>query len=69
MELATKPTAEEIKAMVSVTLVRDEYTEKPLVNDLVRMAKSEELKFFRSKGVWRIVPRACTQNQRVVGAR
>ena len=67
IEQAMKPNIEEIKMMMDIKVVHDEYTGEPLDEALVHKAKNEELKFFKSKGVWRIVPRASAQNQRVVG--
>ncbi len=38
--------------------------------DLVsRKAKDDELKYFRSKGAWRVMPPVHVQGQRVVGNR
>ncbi len=64
-----KPNVEEIKMMTDIKAAHDEYTGEPLDEALVRKAKDEELKFFKTKGGWRIVPRARVQNQRVVVTR
>ena len=50
-------------------VVRDEYTGEPLDPELVRQGKAEELKYFQSKEVWRLVPRARAVGKRVVGTR
>ena len=49
--------------------VYDEYSGEPLDEQLTKRAKEEELQFFHSKGVWRVVPRAHAAGQRVVGTR
>ena len=50
-------------------VVRDEYTGEPLSHELVRRGKAEELKYFKSKNVWREVPRSRAAGKRVVGTR
>ena len=50
-------------------VVRDEYTGEPLSHELVRRGKAEELKHFKSKNVWREVPRSRAAGKRVVGTR
>ena len=47
----------------------DESTGELLDERLVRKAKLEELAYFKSKGVWRVVLRARAKGQRVVGTR
>jgi hypothetical protein len=49
--------------------VYDEYSGEPLDEKLTKRAKEEELHFFHSKGVWRVVPRAHAAGRRVVGTR
>ena len=49
-------------------VARDEYTGKPLDEDLAAKAKAKELKYFMLRGVWRVVPRARAHGQRVVVA-
>ena len=49
--------------------VYDEYSGEPLDEKLAERAKEEELRFFHSKGVWKIVPRGDAAGQRVVGTR
>ena len=50
-------------------VVRDEYTGEPLDLELVRKGKAEELKYFKSKEVWRVVPRTRAAGRCVVGTR
>ncbi len=69
IEQAIKPNIGEMKKMTDTEVVHDEFTGEPLGEASVRKAKNEELKFFRTKGVWRITPRARAQNQHVVGSR
>jgi hypothetical protein len=49
--------------------VYDEYSGEPLNDELAKRAKEEELQYFHSKGVWRVVPRAHAAGQRVIGTR
>jgi hypothetical protein len=49
--------------------VYDEYSGEPLDEKLTKQAKDEELRYFHSKGVWRVVPRAQAAGRRVVGTR
>ena len=58
-----------MRALRDIKLTRDEYTGEPLDESLVAKAKQEELRFFRSKGMWRIVPRSRAEGQRIVGTR
>ena len=60
---------DEIKALQWARAVMDEYTGEALDADFVAKGKKEELDFFKSKAVWRVVPRTRTQGQRVVGTR
>ena len=46
---------------------RDEYTGEVLDPALVRQGQEEELKYFRSKHVWRVVPRSRAAGHRIVG--
>ena len=48
---------------------RDEYTGEVLDPVLVRQGKEEELKYFRSKRVWRVVPRSRAAGHRILGTR
>ncbi len=47
----------------------DEYTGEQLDATLVEKAKSEELSYFKTKNVWKVVPRAQASGRRVVGTR
>jgi hypothetical protein len=56
-------------AFKNARVVYDEYTGEPLDADLVRKAMEEELDYFRTKDVWKVVPRAQAAGRRVVGTR
>jgi hypothetical protein len=68
--LAQALTDEEgIRTFQMVKEARDEYTGEELDAALVHEAKKEELAYFKSKRVWRVVPRHRARGQRVVGTR
>jgi hypothetical protein len=56
-------------AFKNAKVVYDEYTGEPLDADLVRKAMEEELNYFKTKNVWKVVPRSQAAGRRVVGTR
>ena len=59
----------ELSALSAARTVRDEYTGEPLDPELVKRGMDEELRYFRSKNVWEVMPRSRAAGRRVVGTR
>ena len=59
----------ELDAIENAKVVRDEYSGEPLDAKLVKQGMHEELQYFQSKNVWKVVPRSRAAGRRVIGTR